>query len=87
MTLTELCRSHSMTLQELSDLIGRKRDTVKKWGRERRIPAEAVPGIVRAFNGAITAHDLRPDVFEAPAPRRKCSSGEHSHTHSHGGAL
>lgn len=70
-TLTDLCRQHRMTLGELAERIGKSRDTVKKWGRERRIPAEAVPGIVRAFNGAITAHDLRPDVFEAATLRRK----------------
>lgn len=69
-TLTELCHRHHMTLGELAERIGKSRDTVKKWGRERRIPAEAVPEIVRAFRGAVKPHELRPDVF---APRDRAA--------------
>ncbi|PWC54254.1 YdaS family helix-turn-helix protein [Azospirillum sp. A26] len=61
--LTQICRSRGMTLEQLAVAVNRKRDTVKKWGRERRIPAEAVPAVVSALGGAVTAHELRPDVF------------------------
>lgn len=66
LNLTQICRSRGMTLTDLADAVGRKRDTVKKWGRERRIPAEAVPEVVRALGGAVRPEDLRPDVFGDP---------------------
>ena len=55
-----------MTLSDLAKVVGYSRNTVKKWGHGLRIPAESVPIVVRAFNGAISPHDLRPDIFENP---------------------
>ncbi len=66
-----------MTLADLARLLNRPRDTVKKWGHEVPVPAEAVPGIVDAFSGSVAAHDLRPDLYsptDRPARRRKSSS-------------
>jgi hypothetical protein len=72
--LTTLCRKNGMTLADLARRLNRPRDTVKKWGAEVPVPAEAVPALVAAFDGAVKAHDLRPDLYspsDRPALRRR----------------
>ena len=61
------CKRIGITLGELADRLNRPRDTVKKWGGEVKIPPEEVPNIVRAFEGKVQPHELRPDVFADPA--------------------
>lgn len=78
--LTAHCKRIGITLQELADRLNRPRHTVKKWGAEVKIPPEEVPNIVRALDGQVEPHDLRPDLFQAQQrPRRP-------HTHPEGRA-
>ncbi len=74
--LSQICRSRGMTLEQLAEAVNRKRNTVKKWGHGRRIPAEAVTAVVLALGGAVTPHDLRPDIFAPPTPRPRRSVQE-----------
>ena len=71
--LTEICRRNGLRLSALAEKIGVARDTVKKWGGERRIPASRVPAIIKALGGAVSPADLRPDIyppeFTAPGDR------------------
>jgi len=71
--LSTLCREHGVTLGWLAKHIKRSRNTVKKYGQPgRKIPAEVVPDICRAFKGRVSPDQLRPDVF-GPL---NCASGE-----------
>lgn len=74
--LTTACRERGMTLEMLAEAVGRKRNTVKKWGRERRVPAESVQPLVRALDGAVTPHDLRPDLYPSDSKPRRSPSHE-----------
>lgn len=47
--------------------MGISSEAVRKWELSR-VPAERCLEIERLSNGAVTVHDLRPDVF-GPAPR------------------
>ena len=46
---------------ELARRCGVSRQAVHKW--MRRVPTERVPDIVRATDGGVSAHELRPDFF------------------------
>jgi DNA-binding transcriptional regulator YdaS (Cro superfamily) len=62
--LTQLCRKHGITLAELARRLKRPRNTIKKWGAEITLPAEEIPEVIRAFGGAVSASELRPDLVE-----------------------
>ena len=51
---------------ELGRRVGVERQTVASWLARGAIPAEMVLPIVRAVAGAVTPHDLRPDVYPDP---------------------
>lgn len=54
---------------ELARRIGVRQGYVWRWLRANKVPAERVLAIEAATHGAVTRHDLRPDVFgPAPAP-------------------
>ncbi|MBU0565084.1 MAG: helix-turn-helix domain-containing protein [Gammaproteobacteria bacterium] len=54
---------------ELARRCGVKQPHVWKWLRSGRVPAERVPAVVRAVDGQVKAHELRPDLPELfPAP-------------------
>lgn len=53
---------------ELAKRVGVSPQNVFNW-KKRGVPAERVPAVVRATNGAIQAHELRPDLPELfPVP-------------------
>jgi DNA-binding transcriptional regulator YdaS (Cro superfamily) len=48
----------------LSKAIGTTQGHVWNWlNRDRQIPAEYVIPIEKAVNGAVTRHELRPDIY------------------------
>ncbi len=51
---------------ELGRRIGVERQTVASWLARGVVPAEMVLPIVRAVTGAVTPHDLRPDMYPDP---------------------
>lgn len=48
----------------LARAIGVTTQAVSQW---QRVPAERVLQVVKATNGAVTCHELRPDVFPREA--------------------
>ena len=55
----------------LARLLGLKQQHISWWiNKSKRVPAEHVIAIERAVGGAVTRHDLRPDVF-GPAPNEE----------------
>ena len=49
---------------ELARRIGKKQAHIWNWlNRDSRIPAEVVAAIESATDGAVTRHDLRPDLY------------------------
>ena len=65
--LAAICRQHGIKLIDLAAGIERPYSTVKKWGGEVETPPHEVPRIVRFFGGAVQPHEIRPDIFVAPA--------------------
>lgn len=51
----------------MARLLGVTGEAVRKW-EHTRVPAERCRAIEQATNGAVTVHDLRPDIF-GPAPQ------------------
>lgn len=47
----------------LAQLVGCSQQAVAKWIVRGRAPAERVLSIEAATNGAVTRHDLRPDLY------------------------
>jgi DNA-binding transcriptional regulator YdaS (Cro superfamily) len=63
----------------LAEKIGKGQSTVSLWRRQRRVPAEYCRAIETATGGAVTRHELRPDIFdEPPAKPAKRSAGKPS---------
>ncbi len=52
-------------VRRLGALVGVTGQAVSQWGR---VPAGRVLAVEAATNGAVTRHDLRPDIF-GPPPR------------------
>lgn len=50
----------------LARLVGVQQPHVHKWVRSQRIPAERVLPIYRATRGAVTPHQMRPDIYPDP---------------------
>ena len=64
---------------ELARRCGVKQPHVWKWLRSGRVPAERVPAVVRAVDGKVKAHELRPDLpelFPAPADAEGAAEAE-----------
>lgn len=58
----------------LAGKIGLKQGHVWAWLRRgKRVPAEHCAAIERATGGAVTRHDLRPDIFDAPPPSEQAA--------------
>lgn len=56
---------------ELARRIGKKQAHIWNWlNRDKDVPAEVVASIEDATGGAVTRHDLRPDIF-GPAPKAR----------------
>ncbi len=51
--------------RKLGAHLGITGQAIAQW---RRCPAEHAPLIERATGGQVTCHDLRPDLWPAPAP-------------------
>ena len=52
---------------KLATAIGLRQNVVGNWRMRGQVPAERCVAIEKATAGAVTRHDLRPDVF-GPAP-------------------
>ena len=52
---------------KLADAIGLRQNVVSNWRQRARVPANQCLAIETATGGAVTRHDLRPDVFGQPA--------------------
>lgn len=48
---------------ELARRLSIRPQAVQQWVATKKPPVSRVPAIVDAVNGALTYHDLRPDVF------------------------
>lgn len=55
------------TQEALAIALGVRSPSISGWRRAGRVPIERCLGIEAATNGAVTRHDLRPDIF-GPAP-------------------
>lgn len=49
-------------LKELASRLGVTYQAIRKWERSR-VPDDRVKQIIIATDGAVTAHDLRPDLY------------------------
>jgi DNA-binding transcriptional regulator YdaS (Cro superfamily) len=49
--------------QALADICSVRYQAVEKWVRLDRVPAERVLQIEKATKGAVTRHELRPDLY------------------------
>lgn len=49
------------TQEKLAELLNVSTQAVTKW--RKRVPAERVLGIEKATGGAVTRHELRPDLY------------------------
>jgi len=53
---------------KLALAIGTAQNVVSNWRARGQVPAHRCAEVERATGGAVTRHDLRPDVFGEPAP-------------------
>lgn len=53
--------------QAMADALTIKSPSISGWRQAGRVPAERCAAIEQLTNGAVTRHDLRPDVF-GPLP-------------------
>jgi DNA-binding transcriptional regulator YdaS (Cro superfamily) len=59
----------STTQEELARRLGVSQGTISHWVTGRvRVPAERCRAIELAVGGAVTVHELRPDLFDPPPP-------------------
>lgn len=58
---------HAGGVAKLASLIGAAPNVVGNWKLRGRVPVERCMAVEAATSGAVTRHDLRPDVF-GPAP-------------------
>lgn len=54
----------------LAEKIGKKQAHVAMWLKRQKVPAEVCADIETATDGAVTCHELRPDVFRTPTAGR-----------------
>ena len=50
----------------LADALNIKSPSISEWRARQRVPVERCVQIERATNGAVSRHDLRPDIFGPP---------------------
>lgn len=50
----------------LARLVGKRQSHVWRWLQAGRVPAELAVPIEAALKGAVTRHELRPDIFGPP---------------------
>lgn len=62
MKLTEYLSSPGESQGRLASSLGISQSAISQWVK-RGVPAERVPAVVRATKGAVTAHELRPDLY------------------------
>lgn len=55
------------TQTALAKACGQHPQAVSRWLRTGRVPSHHCKAIEEATGGRVTCHDLRPDVFAAPA--------------------
>lgn len=60
--------------QALADALGIKSPSIAEWRKRGRIPAERAVEIERATDGAVTCHELRPDLWPEAAVALKRSA-------------
>ncbi len=64
---------HVGGVTRLAEKLGMRQSAVSNWrlrGKPKgRVPAEHCRAVEAATDGAVTVHDLRPDVFGAKPPR------------------
>lgn len=59
--------------QALADLIGIKSPSISEWRQRGKVPVERCLVIETATAGAVTRHDLRPDVFGAAPDKQEAA--------------
>ena len=70
MSAIERAIEHAGSLSALAEAIKASPQVVQNW-RARGVPPERCAEVEAATNGAVTRHDLRPDIFGAtPATER-----------------
>lgn len=58
---------HMGGVGKLAVAIGLRQNVVGNWRLRGQVPAERCVAVEKATAGAVTRHDLRPDVFGPPA--------------------
>lgn len=61
---------------KLASAIGLKQNVVGNWRLRGQVPAQHCIAIETATDGTVTRHDLRPDVFGAPAANDDARKGK-----------
>lgn len=72
-TLSHLIASNYGSRARFAAAIGLSSEAVRKW-EIGRVPAERCLEIERLSQGAITVHDLRPDVFGPPQDTNRAAA-------------
>jgi DNA-binding transcriptional regulator YdaS (Cro superfamily) len=57
--------THAGSRANLARALGLTPEAVRKW-ELGRVPAERCRAVERAVDGVVTAHQLRPDIFDPP---------------------
>jgi DNA-binding transcriptional regulator YdaS (Cro superfamily) len=72
MTLSEYLKAKKLTQAEFANAIGKSQGMVSHWikGRYPVEPADAKK-IEAVTKGAVTRHELRPDLFDPPAHSKR----------------
>lgn len=63
-------------VSKLADAIGLRQNVVSNWRQRDRVPANQCIAIETATSGAVSRHDLRPDIFGAPAANDDARKGK-----------
>lgn len=72
MTLSEYLKTKNLTQAQFANLIGKSQGMVSHWINNRhRVEAEDAKLIETVTKGAVTRHELRPDLFDPPASKRR----------------
>lgn len=66
LTSTQLRKRLNLSAEEFAAALGRSQLIVKKYGLQRRWPAELVVQMLQRWPGAISGWELRPDLYTPP---------------------